>query len=268
MSVVSTLIYYNIPFRFENLNAIVEPEYTNQLIKNFIPFKFKDGKIVLIEKSFGPVTKKDALQNEYGKSLWTSFNGHLETLNRSIIERQMDTFAETIRDVLEKSQKFSCIGTIKDEKYRKNTHIQYKGQMCMIEVYTDKILLKYTDTELTTYKWTLTLNFKSPLPNINYLLPKLKDGFVLMVIAGFDYQITPLNWTSFEYKNDENNTSCTVKWVNDTEPYFLISPDDLKIKNLNIMIAYCSDLLLNDAQNNLSNLRKILCYDAIITRIK
>lgn len=254
MSVVSTLIHYNIPFRFENLNAVVEQVYANQLIKNFIPFKFKDGKLFLVEPLNSSVknnAKKDALIDmkrvpcETG--LFATYKEQIEILNRPFIERQMGILARTIGEVLAKSQKFTLTQVMAlqnetpiDGKCSQSIKIMYCGQLCMIEVYTDKLLLKYGNYGSITYdKWTLTLNFKSALQNTIYLLQKLKDGFVMMVIAGFTHQITPLNWTSFTYSNYQNGKSCTIRYVNDTEPYFLAGQfGNIKFKNLDSIIQH------------------------------
>jgi hypothetical protein len=71
-------------------------------------------------------------------------------------------------------------------------------------LFTDKLEIHYQD-------YTATINFSSPVANINLLLPQCRDGFILMLIAGFMGKITPLNWTGWKLHNKDASCKFSIK---------------------------------------------------------
>lgn len=173
------LINLDIPFQSNGLHIIVDKKYYAKLIENKIPFSLKDGKIFLGNYDQKPQDEKYILM-------------------------------KTIKDLLSQSAKFdvSDLDGQNENKSVFNLLIKYKGKPCAMQLYCNKLVLGY-------YRWTSTINFKSSCLMINDILPMFKDGFILMLIAGFNHQICPTNWTNWTYGNLPNGYSFECRCVGD-----------------------------------------------------
>jgi hypothetical protein len=160
------LINLNIPFESNGLQIIVDKKDYAKLIDNKIPFSLKDSKIFL-----GKSNQKHKDEKYF--------------------------LMETIKDLLTESKKFDVSNwdeNPNEDKLYISLLLKYKGKPCTMQLYCNKLVLGY-------YRWTSTINFKSSCSIVKDMLPLFKDGFILMLIAGFNSQMYPTNWTNWTYGN-------------------------------------------------------------------
>lgn len=170
-----TLHNNNIPFEFDGMDLNIKIEHAPLLMIKNIPFEFKDGKIKLKQ------TPNMAPTNVPKKEI------------------TIDDLMETIKNLLIKKIKasFFLYGDKKEEqnKSKINIRLEYPSdsffaKSCDIQLYNNKLTLTYENRNAT-------IHFSDSFENLNHLMPQYIDGFILMIIAGFTYEITPISWNWF-----------------------------------------------------------------------
>lgn len=172
---MKTLFDNHIPFEFDGSTLNIKMEHAQLLIAKSIPFVFKDGRIALIEtQNMAPenVPKKEATIDDF-----------------------MDTIQRLLRGKIHANFILSVDKHKELNKCNRNIELQYPSdaffqKSCTINLYNNKLTFTY-DNRIAT------IHFSHSFEIINEMMPKYIDGFVLMIIAGFTYEITPISWNWF-----------------------------------------------------------------------
>lgn len=174
---MKTLFDNHIPFEFDGSTLNIKMEHAQLLIAKSIPFVFKDGRITLKE------TQNMAPDNVPKKEV--TINDLMDTIQRLLGEK-INGLMEIGLDKSE--EKTKCSKCIKLEYHM--GPFSFSKKSCTINLYNNKLTLTY-DTR------NAIIHFSDSFENINEMMPKYIDGFVLMIIAGFTYEITPISWNWF-----------------------------------------------------------------------
>lgn len=172
---MKTLFDNNIPFEFDGSTLNIKMEHAQLLIAKSIPFVFKDGRIALKE------TQNMAPENAPKTEV--------------TIDDLMDTIQKLLREKFSGLMEMGLDKSEEKNKCSKNIRLEYPSdaffpKSCTINLYNNKLTLTYDNRNAT-------IHFSHSFEIINEMMPKYIDGFVLMIIAGFTYEITPISWNWF-----------------------------------------------------------------------
>jgi hypothetical protein len=144
------------------------------------------------------------------------------TLFNISIRPTMADLINTIKNSFEKSGKFILCPHIKNRNFLKFRHqsSEYTDNYVELFFHENKITIKYPNREMY-------LHFSEPIESVIKNMSNYIEGFMLMIITGFTFEVVPIFWNKFYFfakclplvVNVNYNANMEILFENNNIPY-------------------------------------------------